>query len=196
MIDAKKWMAGDPTPLPGHAPAYYDLTDAAKTAIAGKVVNNKALYPIREEAKRGKMFVFGKMTIIFTPELYSKAIDLAIWEGYIGGEAHPITPEVTFERVEKMLLDWAKLGGADPGREWSLKNNNLADVWARFGQGKAKEQRLAVGATQEQRAKISRAIEDTLAPVRPNAHTNCGPGWCNAPPAAQPCPFQGKNKES
>lgn len=168
MTDKNKWVAGDPTPLPGHVPAYYDLTDAAKTAIAGKVVNNKALYPIREEAKRGKMFTFGKMTIIFTPELYSKAIDLAIWEGYIKPEDYKDAPtpdwisHVTTGQVEKMLLDWAKLGGADPGREWSLKNNNLADVWARFGQGKMKEQRLAVNATQEQRAKISRAIVDTL----------------------------------
>jgi len=176
-IDRNKWIAGDPVPLPGCAPAYYDLTDAAKTATVGKVVNNKKLYPIREEARRGKMFTFGKMTIIFTPELYSKAIDLAIWEGYIQAEeydkglsalapavftAYEVIASITASRVEQMLLAWAKLGGADPGREWSLKNNNLADIWAKFGQGKAKEQRLAVGATQEQRAKISRAIEDTL----------------------------------
>ena len=173
MIDQKKWIAGDPVPLPGCVPAYYDLTDANKTRIAGKVVNNKALYPIREEAKRGKMFTFGKMTIIFTPELYSKAIDLATWEGYIqdtdvefdGRMSIPV--DVLASRVEQMLLDWAKLGGADPGREWSLKNNNLADVWARLGQGKAKESRIAVGATQEQRATISRAIEDTMKGGKP-----------------------------
>lgn len=165
MAERNRWCAGDPTPTQGRAPAYYDLTDVAKSSILGKVVNNKRLYPIREEAQRGKLFFFGKMTIIFSPELYSKAIDLAIWEGYIT-ESTYARPEPnlnpTVVAVTQMLLDWARLGGADPGREWSLKNNNLADVWARYGEGKAKEQRLAVGATQEQRAAISRAIVNTM----------------------------------
>lgn len=158
MTERNKWQAGDPVPLRWQVPAYYDLTDQAKSAIVGKVVNDKKLYPIREEAAKGKMFIFGKMTLIFTKELYSKAIDLAIWEGYVTTPSEGTTEAC----VEKMLLDWAKLGGIDVGREWSLTNNNLADVWGRFGQGKAKEQRLAVGASQEQRAQISRAIQGVL----------------------------------
>lgn len=165
MGERNKWTIGDPVPTQGHAPAYYDLTDQEKTRLLGKVVNDKRAYPIREEAKRGKIFQFGKMTIIFSPEHYSKAIDLAIWNGYITDslyELETLGVDPTVSNVERMLCDWAKAGGADPGREWSLRNNSLADVWAKFGEGKAKEQRLAVGASQEQRATISRAIEDTL----------------------------------
>lgn len=153
---SKKWKISDPVPTGSEAPSYYDLTDEAKTRVLGKHVNNKLAYPIRPEAKRGKMFVFGKMTIIFTPELYSKAIDLAIWEGYLLKDAD------IEAAVETMLLQWAKAGGADPGREWSLENDRLANKWAKFGEGKGKEQRLATNATPDQRAKISRAIEDTL----------------------------------